>query len=472
MKTYLLNPTVKGGDIFIREGRCMQKASSWVTIWPPITLGVFGALAKKVGMAKLFDGNIENATLEELLDDIKKFAPDLVVVNTGFPSIEEDMRVAKAVKDAFPAIKILAFGVYFTLLDKQSIADYPFLDFAINGEPDETFNELIQLLNQGQNDFSSIKGLYYTDTTGIHINEPRPLIDDIETIPHPDRTLFKNDKYRLPHNNKTFTLINTARGCPFPCIYCIVRPYYGNRVRKHSIKYIIDEIKECHITYGIEEFLFWEEVFALDKQFVSDFCDALVKNKLNIKWAATTRVDTLDEATLRKMKSSGCYLLGLGIESGCQEILDNAKKKQTLEGIRKAVALCKKVKLQTMGHFIFGLPGETKETAEKTIDFMVDLGLDFMQAYCAVPYPKTELGELAHRKGWVTENRWSKYDFGGDCIINNGSLTGQEVTAFREKAFRRFYFRPIFMVKKFFTNISIRQIFQITKFVDWIKSGG
>jgi len=435
-------------------------------------LGVFGALAKKVGTVKLFDGNIEMASLEELLDDIKTFAPDLLVVSTGFPSIEEDMRVAKAIKNFRPETKILAFGVYFTLLDKKSIENYPFLDFAINGEPDETFNELIQLMSQGHNDFSSIKGLYYSDDAGIHENEPRPLIEDIEKVPHPDRTLFKNDKYRLPHNNKTFTLINSARGCPFPCIYCIVSPYYGSKVRKHSLQYIIDEVKECHNIYGIEEFLFWEEVFALDKQFVSDFCDELKKNNLNIKWAATTRVDTLDEATLRKMKDSGCYLLGLGIESGCQEILDNAKKKQTIEGIREAVALCKKVKLQTMGHFIFGLPGETKETAEKTIDFMVDLGIDFMQAYCAVPYPKTELGELAFKEGWVTETRWSKYDFGGDCIINNGSLTAQEVTAFREKAFRRFYFRPTFIVKKFFTNISIRQIFQITKFVDWIKSGG
>lgn len=440
-----------------------------MTIWPPITLAVLGALAKPYGEVKLLDGNVEDVTMDELLSDVEKFCPDVLVLNTGFPSIDGDMAVAKNIKEKFPGVKLVSFGVFFTLLEKKSMDSYPFVDFGIIGEPEETFRELLQLLSQGKDDFNNIKGLTYRTSAGVQVSGIRPLVEELDTIPYPARDLLKNGRYRLPHNNKTFTLVNSARGCPFNCIYCIVTPYYGKKVRKHSIDYIIQEIKDCQSRYGIEEFLFWEEVFSLDKRFVAELCDELIKNQLNINWAATTRTDTLDEETLRKMKEAGCYLLGLGIESGNQEILDNAKKKQTIEGIRKAVEMCKRVQLQTMGHFIFGLPGETKETAQKTIDFMLDLGLDFMQAYCAVPYPKTEFGNLAREKGWVCGTTWSEYDFGGDSIVNADTISAKDTTYYRQKAFRSFYFRPTYIVKKVIKNFSFLQILRLSKFFEWIN---
>jgi len=469
MNTYLLNPTVKGGGIYIREGRCMQKASSWVTIWPPVTLAVLGAIAKKFGPVRLLDGNVENMTLEEFLSDIGQFKADIVIINTGFPSIDGDMAVAKAIKEKYPHIIIISFGVYFTLLDEQALHNYPLIDIGIRGEPEETFTELLQCLQEGKNNLHAIRGIAYRNIEGVKVNEPRPLIEDLDTIPIPARDLLKNDCYRLPHNNKTYSLLNSARGCPFNCIYCIVSPYYGKKVRKHSISYIIEEIKECKDIYGIEEFLFWEEVFSLDKHFVAALCDAIIKNQLNIRWAATTRVDTLDETTLVKMKAAGCYLLGLGIESGNQEILDTAKKRQTLDDIQKAVAMCKRVKLQTMGHLIFGLPGETRQTAQTTIDFMLSLGLDYVQAYCAVPYPKTEFGTMARDKGWVVADRWSQYDFGGDSIVAMDTMTQQETTYFRKKAFRSFYFRPTYILKKVIQEFSLKQLFRLFRFFEWMN---
>lgn len=468
LKVYLLNPSVKGGDIYIREGRCMQKASSWVTIWPPITLGVFGAIAKRYGTARLFDGNVENTALYELVDDVRRFEPDVLVVNTGFPSIDSDMDVAKKIKEQMPDVKMLSFGVYFTLLEDKGMRDYTFLDFAILGEPEDTFDELLDFLSKGRDDFCEIKGLMYRESDGVHVNDPRPFIEDLDRLPYPARDLFKNERYRLPHNNKVFTLINSARGCPFSCIYCIVKPYYGQRVRRHSIGYIIDEVKRCKDKYGIKEFLFWEEVFTLNNQYISDLCDAFEANNLDIKWAATTRVDAINEKSLMKMKQSGCYLIGLGIESGNQGVLDNAKKGQTIEDIRRAVALSKKVGIKTMGHFIFGLPGETRQTAQETIDFMLGLGLDFIQSYCAVPYPKTEFGELAKKNGWVSVTKWSRYDFGGDSIVNTDTMTAKDTTYYRDKAFRSFYLRPLFLIRKFFGDFSIFQLFRLSRFFEWM----
>jgi radical SAM superfamily enzyme YgiQ (UPF0313 family) len=400
MKTYLLNPTVDKKDPYIREGRCMQKASSWATIWPPITLAMLAALARQKGEVRLVDGNVEDMSFDELLKDIQGFSPDIVVLNTGFPSIDEDMSVAERIKRAMPHLRLIGFGVYFTLLGEEGLRNYPFLDFAIQGEPEFTFREFLESFEAHHGNVSGVAGLLTRTGDGKVCGcAMRPYISDIDQIPKPARDLLRNDRYRLPHNNKTFTLINVARGCPYPCTYCIVQPYYGNKVRKHSVAYVMEEIRECVEKRGIEEFLFWEEVFTLDKDYARKLCQAILDNGFSFKWAATTRVGLLEEDLLRLMKQAGCYLLGLGIESGVQEILDGAKKKQTLEDIRRAVALCKKAGIKTMGHFIFGLPGETRETAEQTIKFMLSLDLDYMQSYCAVPYPKTEFGNLAKEKG-------------------------------------------------------------------------
>jgi radical SAM superfamily enzyme YgiQ (UPF0313 family) len=469
MKTYLLNPTLEGQELYIREGRCMQKASSWASAWPPISMALLATMARAWGEAKLVDGNVEKISLQDLFNDLKTFQPDWVVINTGFPSIDSDMGVAKEIKQAFPNILVMAFGVYFTMLEKEGFANYPFLDLAMMGEPEITFQELGTLLAQGKKSFSSVKGLLYKTDQGIAQNPDRPFLDNLDQLPHADRSFLKNDCYRLPQNNHVYTLINTARGCPYQCIYCIVQTYYGNKIRKHSIPYVMEELKECIERFGLREFLFWEEVFSLDKKYLLDLCQAITDAKLNISWAATTRVGTIDDEVVLAMKKAGCYLIGLGIETSSQDILDRAKKKQTVEDVKRAVAVCKRHKLSTMGHFIFGLPGETKKTAEATIRFMVGLGLDYMQSYCAVPYPKTELGALAKSKNWIHARQWSQYDFGGKSIMSTDTLTCGEVDNFRSKAFRRFYFRPFFVMKKLFTDLSILQMLRIANFGDWMN---
>lgn len=472
MRVYLLNPTLKDRTKFIREGRCMQKASSWAAVWPPLTLALLGTIAEKWGSVRLLDGDVESLSMDELLADVRAFAPDLVVVNTGFPSIDSDMVIAKRIKEAFPETLMLAFGVYFTMLEKQAFQNYPFLDFCIAGEPEATFAELLQTLSERKLPLNQIRGLMYREGNDLRQNPPRPWVEDLDSLPVPDRGLLKNERYRLPHNNKIFTLINTARGCPYPCTYCIVNTYYGRKVRRRSLPGILEEIRVCREKFGIEEFLFWEEVFSLDKDFVHELCQALIDESWNIRWAATTRVTAVDGETLALMRRAGCYLIGLGVESGNQAILDAARKKQTLEDTRRAVNLAKRAKIQTMGHFIFGLPGETEETAEQTIRFMLDLDLDYMQCYCAVPYPKTELGEMAKARNWIRTDKWSDYDFGGNSILETDTMTPEQVDHFRRKAFRRFYFRPGYIAKKVFCDVSIRQTLRMANFGDWMNLVG
>lgn len=470
MRTYLLNPRIDKGERYIREGRCMQKAASWATAWPPISLGVLAQIARDYGDIRLIDGNVEEWTLQDLLDDIRAFNPDLIMFNTAFPSIDKDMGVAEAVKNVFPGIKLIAFGVYFTLLEEKGFSQHPYLDFCINGEPEDTFREVLATLEGGRDNFDQIQGLIFRKGDVIQVNPGRPLQKDMDKIPFPARDLLKNERYRLPHNGNSYTLINVGRGCPYSCTYCVVASYSGKRVRKHSVNYVINEIKECKYKYGIQEFLFWDEVFTMDRGFALELCEAIIDQNLDIRWAASTRVDLVDYGLLLRMKEAGCYLLGMGIESGSQEILDRVKKEQSLDEIRHCIAIVKKAGIKTMGHFIFGLPGETRETAQQTIDFMLELGLDFMQGYCAVPYPKTAFGEMARENRWIEAERWSDYDFGGESIIENGTINAKDVVYFREKAFKKFYYRPSYIMNNVIREYPLRQLLRMSKFANWIAT--
>jgi radical SAM superfamily enzyme YgiQ (UPF0313 family) len=469
MKLFFVNPPTIDGEKYIREGRCMQSVDSWAAIWPPLTLAILASIGKKYGEVRMIDCNVESPTSEETLKEIVNFHPDIVVVNATFPSIDSDALFAKLVKDACTNAIVLGFGVFFTLLEETALLDTKGYDVAIVGEPEETFDEFCANF-QHKGKVAPLKGLMWREGREIKKGDPRPFIKDLDTIPIAARDLLKNERYTLPHNGHCFTLVNVARGCPYPCIFCIANIYYGKKLRHHSIGYVINEIETCITHHGIKDFLFWEEIFTLDKAFGIALCDEIMRRGLNISWATTTRADQVNEEILTKMKDAGCELLGLGMESCSQKILDNAQKHETVDQIKKAVELCKKVSMPTMGHFIFGLPGETEETAQETIKYITTSGIDYMQCYCAVPYPKTPLGEMAKQQGWLVAKRWSDYDFGGRSVMDTGTVSPDDIDRYRNTAFRRFYLRPRFILKQLKLVTSIRQLIQAAQFTKWMKT--
>ncbi|MBW2230952.1 MAG: radical SAM protein [Deltaproteobacteria bacterium] len=471
MRTSLVNPPQIDGEAFIREGRCMQSVDSWAAIWPPLTLGILASIARQRGQVDLFDCNVEEGyDIARTVERVAAFRPDVVVVNTAFPSIEADAACAAAIKAACPDTLVVGFGVFFTLLDEKALDDFRGFDVGIRGEPEETFEELIRIVEAGSR-VEKIAGLMWREGEKVCLGEPRPFIGDLDQLPFAARDLLPNERYTLPTNGHPFTLINVARGCPYPCTFCIAPVYYGRPLRRHSLEYVLNELEHCQKELGIYDFLFWEEIFTLDRKFGMALCQAILDRGWQVAWATTTRADRVDEEILALMKRAGCELLGLGIESSSQEILDNVQKRESVEDIRKAVKLAQKVGLKTMGHFIFGLPGETPATADATIKFGVALGLDYMQCYGAVPYPKTELGELARKKGWITSERWADYDFGGQSIMNIGSIAPERVDKARRNMFRSFYLRPFYVLRRLGDMLgNPRQILQASKFLKWMRT--
>ncbi|MBN2307519.1 MAG: radical SAM protein [Candidatus Hydrogenedentes bacterium] len=470
MRIVLFNPPPVEGQPFIREGRCMQSVSSWAAIWPPLTLAYLAAIAREFGEVDLFDCNVEaGCGVDEAVARAKAFRPDVIVVNTAFPSIDADGACAVAVKAACPDAVVVGFGLFFTLLDEAALEELAGFDVGISGEPEMTFRELLATLDGGGR-AAGLPGLMWREEGGVRRGPDRALMEELDVLPMPARDLLHNDRYVLPTNGRRFTLINAARGCPFRCIFCIAPAYYGHRVRRHSLEYVLAEMEYCQRELGIRDFLFWEEIFTLDVEFGLALCEAICEKGWDVSWAATTRVDRLTEELLAAMKRAGCFMLGLGIESSSQAILDTAEKQTTVEDARRAVALCRQAGIKTMGHFIFGLPGETRATAEATVTFARELGLDYVQCYAAVPYPKTKLGDMAKEQGWITASRWAEYDFGGKCVLATGAIAPEEVDEFRGRMFRRFYLRPLYLLGQFVGLLGHpRQLIQAAGFLRWMK---
>ncbi len=471
MKILLLNPPDKKNRQFIREGRCMQTKSSWAALWMPLSLTYLTSILKEEGdKIKLIDFTAEKKNFNDLEKMVKNFSPDLTVINTGFPSIESDLESAKLIKKNLPRSKIAVFGMFPTLLWKFCLKKNPAINFCIVGEPEWSIKNLAKSLKENL-PLENIKGLAFRRRGKIHFNGLQKFKNnELDRLPFPARQLLNRESYKLPILNQPFTLISIGRGCPFNCSYCIANIYYGKIFRKRKIESIIRELQYCVEKLGIKNFLFWGESFTLDQAYGEKICDAILNKNLKITWSTTSRVDTLNLRLLKKMKKAGCKMLGLGIESTNDKILENIQKGTNFEKIKKAVEMVKKSGIKSMGHFIFGLPGETKETAKETVDYALKSGIDYAQFYCAIPYPGTKLGNYAQKKGWVEPSPWINYDL-TKSIMRNETLSSQEIKKIRDKAYRKFYFRPKIFFGAAREATSFRAFYLITGFLKWIITG-
>lgn len=470
MKILVVNPPAYNKQDFIREGRCMQTKSSWAALWMPLSLCYISAVLRNDGHEiRLVDCIASKLDSKKLFDISQAFMPDLAIINTAIPSVKGDLNTALLLKESFSRIGIVIVGMYPTLFEKEALQKFTQVDFAIMDEPEWAVSHLVRSLS-GHGTLAAVRGLIYRNGRDIIVNERQVLsVNNLDDLPFPARDLLDNNAYRLPTNNKKFTLLSVGRGCSGNCIYCIANIYYGRRFRKRSVLSVISEIEECVDKHDIRNFLFWGESFTTDPGYGEEICDEIIKRNIKITWSATSRVDTLSQSLLDKMKKSGCTLLGLGIESYDQTILDRARKGVTTRQIDQAVSMVRKAGIRSMGHFVFGLPGETKETASKSIKFACR-SVDFAQFYCAIPYPKTELEAIGRDKGWIGDFDYEQFDLNRSGM-DNETLSASEIKKIRDRAYRRFYFRPLMLIRALGEIGSLKSLFTTMNFLGWIRPG-
>lgn len=441
-----------------REDRCQQPTKELLVIppLPPTDLLYLAAVAEKAGLeAKIADYS-QGGDFEK---DLKEFQPDYLVVNVATPTFKSDLSALTVAKEICPDIVTIAKGAAFLTVAFEVMYFQKDLDLILFGEPEDTLREVLE----GKN-YADILGLYYRDDLRAKFTGSRPFIEDLDRLPFPARHLVDNNIYRRPDNNKVQAVIKVSRGCPFHCFFCLATPVSGAKVRKRSPENIVEEIRECVEKYGITNFLFWSDIFNIDKEWVMELCQKIIDSGLKITWSANTRADTADEEMALKMYEAGCRLVSIGVESGSQEMLDNIGKRITLDDVRLTVKIFKKAKIRIYNYFVIGLPWEDEESVEDTIDFAIELDSDFISFYTATPLPGSKFYDYAKENNLInSETSFSSAYFYPS--VNTHHLSKERVFELHKKAIKRFYLRPSYILRM------VTRIRSFTEFKNYFKAG-
>lgn len=441
-----------------REDRCQQPTKELLVIppLPPTDLMYLAAIAEQCGYEAMIRDYSQGGNFEV---DLKEFQPDFLVANIATPTFQSDMMAIKLAKDINPSICTIVKGAPFLTYNTNTIYENPFIDYVIIGEAEFTLKEILEGVPDNE-----ILGSCYRENFQPIKNEKRPFIENLDELPFPARHLVDNSIYRRPDNGKVQAVVKVARGCPFHCFFCLATPVSGAKVRKRSPENIVAELKECVEKYNIRNFLFWSDIFNLDREWTLELCKKIIESGLKITWSSNTRADTMDDEMAKMMYKSGCRLVSIGVESGSQKMLDKIGKKITLDNIRNTVKILKKNKIKIYNYFVIGLPWETEETVEETIKFAIELDSNFISFYTATPLPGTKYFAYAMLNKLVEGNldfRSAYYE----PVVRSESLSKERIFELHKQAVKRFYLRPKFIFK---TLLSLRSF---TEFKNYFIAG-
>jgi len=423
-------------------------------------------LREKGHQVKILDSIAMGLDLSGIREEITAFRPDFIGLGPFTEEIFQAYKVCEAAKHIDESIITVLGGPHASAMPKETLEEFPLVDFAIFGEGEGT---LLKLVN-GENP-PEIKGLTYRNCGNIIVNETACPIEDLDSLPYPAWDLYPLDTYRgiLTKNfNRKMDIpalelpVLSMRGCPSRCNFCY-KVYDGVRFR-NPLK-VVDEIEFLVNTYGATDIFFAEGTFLAKSEHGSKICNEIISRGLNrkISWVAETRVNAVDEESLKLMKEAGCEELYYGIESGDEDILKNSKKGITFDQMREAVKLTKKIGIRACCFSIIGHPNETKETIDKTVKLLMELDADVMNIAIMMPYPGTKIRELAEKGEGnyrLLSNNWAIYtkQQGGPLELTNLPL--KELQKLQSQGYIKYFLRPQ-KIPYILTHFSPKKILEI-----------
>ena len=402
---------------------------------PPLGLCYMAAVLERDGHAvKIMDCPVNGFGISDIMTEVSNFRPEIIGIAAITSLAHITKEICELVKNQFPETAIILGGPHPTVMPSEVSDTIKSADIIISGEADSVICDVVKNISE------------YKQKRIVMAGKVMKLDD----IPFPARHLLDMSKYTaLPNTYKRdpkAIQVMTSRGCPFTCTFCHdARGVF----RQRSVENVISELKHLKEVYKIREVAFWDDILTLNKAWVHDFCEAMVKEKMDIVWSCYTRLDLVDEPTLKDMKRAGCWNIFFGIEAGSQELLDNIKKKMTIQQMADQVKLAKKCGIAVRGSFMIGLPGETPEKARETIQFAIDVDPDYAQFTITTPYPGTELWKTAEQFGTLDRNQnFTNFNEWLPVFVPHGYKNPQELLEIHREAFRRFYLRPKYILRQ------------------------
>lgn len=445
MKVCVINPPRVKGYPVTREDRL--EYVDYGEVFPPLTLLYTAAILEKAGYKVMaIDASGFDLKIGQVEKKIRQFKPDLLLTRFAIDTIPQDAEVVKIAKRANSSCLTLVRSKIIAdspLLQKEVFANYP-IDFLIMGDMEVIVPKVVGALIQ-KRDPTRVKGLAYFKNKKIKKTGKAPRIKDIDKLPFPAYHLSGGIScYQTGTQRPPYTNVFSSRGCPFSCKFCSSHDTYQAR----SPENIADELEWLVKDYDLKNFYFFDDIFTVDQKRASRICQEIIKRGLKLRWSCGTRVDCISPSLLKEMKKAGCWMIAYGIESGNQEILDKNYKGFTLPDAEKAVKQTKKAGIVAYAMLVLGLPGETKKTIKKTFKFIEKLNPDYTQYCVGVPFPNTPFFDEYKKNGWITTYDWTKYNPLGYPVISTPEISDKELHQFHYQGYRRFLFRPGFLLSR------------------------
>jgi hopanoid biosynthesis associated radical SAM protein HpnJ len=407
------------------------------SFWYPTWLAQPAAMIEN---SKLIDAPPHDLKLEDVLPEVRN--RDLVVMHTSTPSFKSDVRTAERLKAENPHLKIGLIGAKVAVEPEKSLIAGSAIDFVARNEFDFTIKEVAE-----DRPLSEIKGISWRNREGVIIhNEDREVLENMDSLPWVT-PVYKRDlvieKYFGGYLKHPYISFYTGRGCKSRCTFCLwPQTVGGHRYRVRSVEDVVAEVKWAKEAMPqVKEFFFDDDTLTDNLPRVEVIAKEL--GKIGITWSCNAKAN-VPRKTLEVLKDNGLRLLLVGYESGNQKILHNIKKGLLVEVARRFTKDCHELGIVIHGTFILGLPGETKETIQETLDFAKEINPHTIQVSLAAPYPGTFLYRQAKENNWL-------YNEEIDLLTNEGTqiaplsyphLNHTEIFNSVEEFYKKFYFRP------------------------------
>lgn len=465
-----VNPPSPDGDIWIRSQHRVGRRSRENMIWGQVSLAQMAAVMYPDYKVAVIDAIAERMSWPDFEKKLREYKPRFYVTQMTAPTLTNDNYGCFLAK-SIGAITI-AFGTHVTPLAVETMRPHPSLDLCLRGEPEVTLREVVdtitgrtefkedtlklykscdpewepkkaeRLPNSDYYDLSHVKGLVWRKGMEIVRNVDRNFIPNLDDLPLPMHHLLPLDKYRTPVLNGSYQFIVTSRGCTAGCIYCIKHVSYQAGLRLRSPENIVAEI-EMLVKLGVKYIHMYADLFTANRDQVMGICKLIIERNIKIGFTANSRVDYVDKEMLQMMAKAGCDVLSWGIESASEEILKKARKGTVPERARQSVTWAHEAGIRNLGYFIVGLPGETKETIQETIDFSKTLPLDLAIFHIAAPYPGTPFFFMVMENNWFKPGtRWEQVDMDQSTVLQYSNLSAEDLEREARRAMREWMFRP------------------------------
>ncbi len=467
--------------------------TSLTAVENPVWAGLMATFCRLKGLSvEIVDAEADGLDHDAVAERVQHLNPVLaaIVVYGHQPSASTQImtaagQVCTAIKQLQPDQQVLMLGGHVAALPEQTLAD-ELTDFVAAGEGLFTLMALVETLKSPVPKLQNVPGLWYRDGDRSRLVPGRPLLKDLDAeMPCVAWDLLPMAKYRA-HNwhclgnrdRQPYAALYTTLGCPYHCSFCCIQaPFKSgeeaagvkstvNSYRAWSPDNVIAQIDTLVNQYGVRNIKIADEMFVLNKRHVVGICDRIIDRGYDLNIWAYTRVDTIKDGMLDKLKAAGFNWLAIGIEAGDGRVRADVDKGFGQDEVYRVIRQVQDAGINIIGNYIFGLPEDDHETMQATLNMALELNCEFANFYSAMAYPGSPLHSLAVRQGLPLPTNWTGYSqHSKDCLpLPTRYLPAREVLRFRDAAFTNYYSHPKYlgMIQRKFGTETVQQIRQMT----------